>query len=85
MLVERRTDHVNPSNLLTGGRALLASAFSRTSDEGMRSGGAALNANVNANAGASVVDVATGEPMHGASVIAMVRHACIQAGAAHTR
>mmetsp|Transcript_87860 Transcript_87860/g.250340 ORF Transcript_87860/g.250340 Transcript_87860/m.250340 type:complete len:428 (-) Transcript_87860:606-1889(-) len=63
---------VGPSIQGSGGRALLASAFSRTSDEGMRSGGAALNANVNANAGASVVDVATGEPMHGASVIAMV-------------
>ena len=52
---------------LTGGRALLASAFSRTSEDGAYGGGA------NANAGASVVEVATGEPMHGASVISMVR------------
>jgi len=61
-----------PSIQGSGGRALLASAFSRTSDEGVYGGGAATNGITNANAGASVVEVATGEPMHASAVIAMV-------------
>ena len=43
----------------------------------MYGGGTAANANASANAGASVVEVATGEPMHGASVIAMVWYTCL--------